>query len=804
MISWLQNILSKRLKQRKMEKKGLIGSRKRRKAEEGLRTVVDKSWSLGILILLLVWFTSAVVILLPSPKSVAKGWVEKQHATETVFVDFDFPYEAVEKTALKRREAREATPLYYRVKNTYLQESKKKINRIFEQIKQRVDLERAGKVYKPKPNDPIEKLVASLNPGILNDLMQIILNSEKRDEYLERMEISIERGIMNPKDREERIYGQKASIIDTLQRISKPRQLAKIPVPAKTAEELADKQLEYYPRVSREKLRPALIKINLAALGNTGNLVFDKAMTDSYRKTAEEKVQPVMKVVKKGEPLINRDQKLTAVDIKILEDYYQKRENLTAAINFWQKFAQTVIITMLMIIITGVYIYHIHPEVVRSNQKIWVIGIVAILAMLINYFMLHAFQAVRPIWGIPQLGLEVIPLALAAVLLSVLIGLRVAVYAGLFTAMVAAQMVGNAEQFSLLIIEGLMVSCLAGFMVRNSTNYRSFFFRCVFTIFIVFLLFDYKYVWKVAESPQVLGWSVGLSFFNSIFTSVLALILLFAFEMIFNISTNMSLLMLCDYNHPLLKRLQLEAPGTYHHSLMVATLSEQAALDIGADPIRVRVCALFHDIGKLVKPEYFTENNIAVEAKHRELHPRMSSLIILNHVKEGVDLAIKHKLRKIIRDGIQQHHGTDLVMYFYKRAIEENRDKANSVEEQEYRYPGPLPKEKEVVIISLADACEAASRTLQKPSPGKIDALVWEIFRNRIRNGQLNSADLTFGELAKVRKSFAKTLTTMLHGRIAYPKDEENEEDEDDLFVASKKASAAEQEKIEKPAEKSS
>jgi len=161
----------------------------------------------------------------------------------------------------------------------------------------------------------------------------------------------------------------------------------------------------------------------------------------------------------------------------------------------------------------------------------------------------------------------------------------------------------------------------------------------------------------------------------------------------------------------------------------------------------------------------------------------MSSLVILNHVKEGIELARQYKLKKIIRDAIEQHHGTDLVYYFYKRAMEESEE---PVSEQEFKYPGPLPREKEVALVMLADCCEAASRTLQKPSHQKIDALVWEIFRKKIRDGQLDSAELSFRELAIVRKSFVKTLTTMMHSRIVYPKDEDDK-DEDDLFVAADK-----------------
>ena len=328
----------------------------------------------------------------------------------------------------------------------------------------------------------------------------------------------------------------------------------------------------------------------------------------------------------------------------------------------------------------------------------------------------------------------------------------------------------------------MIVSGIAGFSVRNSTNYRTYFIRSFLSVSLSTLFVGLIFLWKDFEASRVLEWALILPFVIGLVTAVMAEISIFFFEYVFDVSTDMSLLLLCDYNHPLLKRLQFEAPGTYHHSLLVSTLAEQAAQEIGANPIRARVCALFHDIGKLSQPEYFTENN-SDEDKHRELNPRMSSLIILNHVKEGVELARQYKLKRIIRDAIGQHHGTDLVYYFYKRAMEESDE---PIGEQEFKYPGPLPREKEVALVMLADCCEAASRTLQKPSHQKIDALVWEIFRKKIRDGQLDSAELSFRELAKVRKSFVKTLTTMMHGRISYPKDED-EDDEDDLFMASER-----------------
>jgi putative nucleotidyltransferase with HDIG domain len=254
-------------------------------------------------------------------------------------------------------------------------------------------------------------------------------------------------------------------------------------------------------------------------------------------------------------------------------------------------------------------------------------------------------------------------------------------------------------------------------------------------------------------------------------------------ESIFGVTTEVSWLELADLNHPLMKRLSIEAPGTYHHSLVVANLSEAAAESIGANAGMTRVCAYFHDIGKLTKPEYFIENMDPVNNPHDDLTARMSALILIAHVKDGVDLAIKHKLNCSIIDVIEQHHGTSLAWYFYKRAldqkaqalrlVEEGKSKEDDVpqvSEEVFRYPGPRPQFKESAIISLADAVESASRALEKPNASRIEALVDELVQNRMIDGQLDECDLTIAELAKVKSSFVKTLLSMMHSRIKYQK----------------------------------
>ncbi len=238
-------------------------------------------------------------------------------------------------------------------------------------------------------------------------------------------------------------------------------------------------------------------------------------------------------------------------------------------------------------------------------------------------------------------------------------------------------------------------------------------------------------------------------------------------ELVFGYTTNLSLLELGTLDHPLLKELAIRAPGTYYHSMLVSTLSEMAAESVGANPLLAKVGAYFHDIGKLKKPEYFVENQGLVN-RHSKLSPHMSALILKSHVKDGVELAKRYRLGEKIADIIQQHHGTSLIAFFYKKALDMGED----VDEREFRYPGPKPKTKEAAIIMMADSVEAASRTLTEPTPARIKGLVLNIINNLFKDGQLEECDLTFKELATIGSVFTRVLTGIHHKRIEYPEPE--------------------------------
>ena len=245
-------------------------------------------------------------------------------------------------------------------------------------------------------------------------------------------------------------------------------------------------------------------------------------------------------------------------------------------------------------------------------------------------------------------------------------------------------------------------------------------------------------------------------------------------EQWFDIQTDINLLELSDANHPLLKELVQRAPGTYNHSINVASISEAAAESIGANGLLCRVGAYFHDIGKLRKPEYFIENQGGGENKHDDLNPTMSTLVITNHVKEGSEIARTHRLPQRIVDLIEQHHGTTLVEYFYRRAADQKEQDGGSteVEEKDYRYPGPKPQSREAAVMMMADAVESASRALREPTPARIENLVGELIKKRLDDGQFDECEITLQELRKIQENLVKSLNAMYHARVKYPNQE--------------------------------
>ncbi len=448
-------------------------------------------------------------------------------------------------------------------------------------------------------------------------------------------------------------------------------------------------------------------------------------------------------------------------------------------------------VVILVLTITLVIQLRIHlPETLRRNSRVTLLTAAIIGQLLLLKFSEYLAETFAHDGGFHLL---VAPYAFAPMLMALLLGRNHATYAAIYASLFGALLVQGTLAFPFLIF-----SLVAGFVAVYLTHqvrrrgrlmtaggYVGFAVVAVgFTLGIIqWPMFGE--IGPVPEAWDLMGRQALAAILVSTFTAILVGGLLPLIEGAFRITTDISWIELADLNHPLLKRMTIEAPGTYHHSLVVANLAEAAAEAIGANATLCRVCSYFHDIGKLHKPEYFIENIGDGENPHDDLTPTMSALIVISHVKDGVDLALKSKLNNEIIAVIREHHGTSLVQYFYHRALKQKEDfealvregqeraeDAPDVDVEGFRYPGPRPQTRESAIISLADAVESASRCLQKPTPQKIEQLIEELTRSRLREGQFDECPLTLQDLATIKASFYSTLRSMLHNRISYPKAE--------------------------------
>lgn len=430
------------------------------------------------------------------------------------------------------------------------------------------------------------------------------------------------------------------------------------------------------------------------------------------------------------------------------------------------------------------FVYALGSSSMLSNRRAFLllggvlihVGLVKILYVLL----------VKVTWCHPIM-LFLPPLGLAPMIHTVLLGRREGLWSALASSCLIALFIKTHDPlavFFLLWAASALSVFLTSSISRRGSLLRAGFYLGGFAVLLSFLftllhascLFS---SWTCREE-----WvKVAMLLFGGMLTGMVVSGILPVLESLFGLTTHMSWLEMSDLNHKLLRKLQLEAPGTYHHSMVVATLAQSAAEKIGANASMCRVCAYFHDIGKLKKPEYFIENQGDYNP-HDELTPTMSALVIIAHVKEGIDMALRHRLNPKIIDIIAEHHGTSLVQYFYHKACQqckeqesrvveglENREDLPELDTKEFRYPGPIPSTIESGIISLADSVESASRSLKNPTTQKISNLVDSILFSRIESGQLADCNLTLAHISTISKSFVATLTSMMHSRIDYPKE---------------------------------
>jgi putative nucleotidyltransferase with HDIG domain len=369
-----------------------------------------------------------------------------------------------------------------------------------------------------------------------------------------------------------------------------------------------------------------------------------------------------------------------------------------------------------------------------------------------------------------------IPLATGSVLAALLIDIHTAIVFSVITGLLAGVWFSNPFYTIFSFAAGLTGSFGVIRCKRRSAIWKAGLFAGIVGFFTALIIQYIQGQVFAVTTPLVLG----LAFLNGLIVATLVSAFLPLFEYLFKLTTDISLLELLDLNQPLMKGLLVEAPGTYHHSIMVGSLVETAAEAVEVNPLLARVSAYYHDIGKIKMPEYFVENQRLPVSRHEKLAPRMSSLILMSHVKEGVELAKKHKLPETVIDIIQQHHGTSVMTYFYEKAKEQRGGEISPPSDNDFRYPGPKPQTRVAALVLMADAVEAASRAeLTDPTPARISDLVDRIINRFFLDGQLDSCELTLKDLREIKSNFVYLLASMFRKRVHYPGFEIKNDDTD-------------------------
>ena len=398
------------------------------------------------------------------------------------------------------------------------------------------------------------------------------------------------------------------------------------------------------------------------------------------------------------------------------------------------------------------YLHSDERELLADSEAMMLFGLLYIGAALL----MQLFKQ----WGIPLAT----PLAVFPLLTGLLLSRSLA----LMSAIVLSMILGVLSDFSLEIffvnLAGSLTGVVAVSHIRTRGDLTRLGFKIAFANTVAILIIHFFHLWPL----KTLGVNVGWGILSGVGAALLVIVFLPFFENFFSRTTNIKLIELADFNQPLLKRLMIEAPGTYHHSLITASLAEQAAEAIGDNSLLARVVAYYHDIGKLTNPEYFIENQQPMANPHDPLTPMMSSLVVTSHVKEGVALARQYNIDKVIIDCIEQHHGTSLIHYFYHRALEYNPE----IKAENFRYPGPTPQTKVAAILMLSDAVEAASRSIEEPTPSRLKDTVEKVINNKFTDGQFAECPITLHDLSCIVESMVSSLTGIYHARIEYQKTE--------------------------------
>ncbi len=478
------------------------------------------------------------------------------------------------------------------------------------------------------------------------------------------------------------------------------------------------------------------------------NYTPNPAETERLRKEAQDAVAPVTKTIESGEVILREGDVVRATDLEKLEALGLRNPAVD-----YHAIGASALLALIVVALLGGYIWVFEPALLFHEKRLLLIALVFVVAVVAGKAVLPG----RPYWA------YIFPISAVAMLLTTLLDAQLAFLVTVLLSLVVATIAGNSLEVATIGVVGAVLGPLG---IRRSDRLHSYFLAGgmvalgSFVVILVFRLMTKDDDWA---SIALMG---GLSVVNGLLSASLTVGTFSLLGRMFGITTTMQLLELSDPTQPLLRRLLNEAPGTYHHSIMVGNLAERAAERVGADALLVRVGAYYHDVGKLARPYFFIENQFDGKNVHDSLDPQTSARIVAAHVRDGLELADRYKLPPRVREFIAEHHGTRLVGYFYSQASREGDGK---VDISQYSYPGPRPRSKETAIVMLADSVEAVVRAAKDHSPEVVSALVRKVVDERVAEGQLDDCDLTMRDAEEIKRAFTSILMGMYHPRIEYP-----------------------------------
>lgn len=488
------------------------------------------------------------------------------------------------------------------------------------------------------------------------------------------------------------------------------------------------------------------------------NMIYNQETTDKAIQEAISAVKPVQKTVKSGEIIVREGDRVTAEQISVLQQLGIQRSK-----SYPLTLLGTVLFVLILLWLIIEFFKRYHSEIYHNDRLIMLAGLIIVIILLITKCLTVIKISDQP--EINSLIGYLAPVAAGSMLFSILLDNRLAYFITMILALFVGLLTsGNQLLYAITAFVGGTVGVYQVSKVSQTSDLAKSGLSVALANIITIVALAFL-AGNIELNTILVGMSMGAV--NGILSAVLMIGALPYMESAFSVTSTVKLLELSNPNHELLRRLLLEAPGTYHHSLMVGNLAEASAESVGANPLLVRVGAYYHDIGKIKRPEYFVENQRGFDNPHEKIAPALSTLIITSHVKEGVELGRNARLPEVILDFIEQHHGTSLAKYFYGRALEEDRD--GNISEESFRYEGPKPQSKEVALVMLADSVEAAVRSLSEPTPEGIREMVRLIISDKLGDGQLEKCELTFKDLDTISNSFCKLLEGIYHKRIEYP-----------------------------------